>query len=50
MRDVSKQNGDVAVASDFYPVFSDQDNLIFIFRVYEALVPQMKRPTALCTP
>ena len=47
--DAGKQNIDLAVASDFDTVFLDQDNLNYYFRVYEAIVPRIKRPTAICT-
>lgn len=47
--DAGKQNLDLAVASDFDTVFLDQDNMNYYFRVYEAIVPRIKRPTAICT-
>jgi uncharacterized linocin/CFP29 family protein len=47
--DAGKQNLDLAVASDFDTVFLDQDNLNYFFRVYETIVPRIKRPTAICT-
>jgi uncharacterized linocin/CFP29 family protein len=47
--DAGRQNVDLAIASDFDTVFLDLDNLNYHFRVYEALVPRIKRPTAICT-
>jgi uncharacterized linocin/CFP29 family protein len=47
--DAGKQNLDLAIASDFDTVFLDQDNMNYLFRVYEAVVPRIKRPTAICT-
>jgi uncharacterized linocin/CFP29 family protein len=47
--DAGKQNLDLAIASDFDTVFLDQDNMNYFFRVYEAIVPRIKRPTAICT-
>ena len=47
--DAGKQNIDLAIASDFDTTFLDQDNMNYYFRVYEAVVPRIKRPTAICT-
>ncbi len=47
--DAGKQNLDLAIANDFDTVFLDSENMNFLFRVYEALVPRIKRPTAICT-
>lgn len=47
--DAGKQNIDLAIASDFDTTFLDQDNMNYYFRVYEAIVPRIKRPTAICT-
>ena len=47
--DAGKQNLDLAIASDYNPVFLDLDNMNYHFRVYEAIVPRIKRPTAICT-
>jgi uncharacterized linocin/CFP29 family protein len=47
--DAGKQNVDLAIASDFDTTFLDQDNMNYYFRVYEAIVPRIKRPTAICT-
>lgn len=47
--DAGKQNIDLAIASDFDTVFLDQENMNYYFRVYEAVVPRIKRPTAICT-
>ena len=47
--DAGKQNLDLAVASDFDTIFLDLDNMNFFFRVYESVVPRIKRPTAICT-
>ncbi|MFD6443253.1 family 1 encapsulin nanocompartment shell protein [Peribacillus sp. NPDC060186] len=47
--DAGKQNLDLAITSDFDTVFLDQDNLNYYFRVYEGIVPRIKRPTAICT-
>lgn len=47
--DAGRQNIDLAIASDFDTVFLDVDNMNYHFRVYEAIVPRIKRPTAICT-
>lgn len=47
--DAGKQNLDLAIASDYDTVFLDLDNLNYHYRVYEAIVPRIKRPTAICT-
>ena len=47
--DAGKQNLDLAIASDYNTVFLDLDNMNYHFRVYEAIVPRIKRPTAVCT-
>jgi uncharacterized linocin/CFP29 family protein len=47
--DAGKQNIDLAIASDFDTVFLEQENMNYHFRVYEALVPRIKRPSAICT-
>ena len=47
--DAGRQNLDLAIASDFDTVFLDQDNMNYYFRVYETIVPRIKRPTAICT-
>lgn len=47
--DAGKQNLDLAIANDYDTVFLDSENMNFLFRVYEALVPRIKRPTAICT-
>ena len=46
--DAGKQNIDLAIASDFDTTFLDQDNMNYYFRVYETIVPRIKRPTAIC--
>ena len=47
--DAGKQNLDLAIANDVDTIFLDDENMNFLFRVYEALVPRIKRPTAICT-
>lgn len=47
--DAGKQNMDIAIASDFDTVFLEQENMNYYFRVYEAIVPRIKRPSAICT-
>ena len=47
--DPGRQNLDLAIASDFDTVFLDQENMNYYYRVYEAMVPRIKRPTAICT-
>lgn len=47
--DAGKQNIDLAIAVDFQTVFLDDENMNYIFRVYESLVPRIKRPSAICT-
>lgn len=47
--DAGKQNLDIAIASDFDTSFLDEENMNYLFRVYEAVVPRIKRPTAICT-
>ncbi|WP_243290899.1 family 1 encapsulin nanocompartment shell protein [Bacillus sp. FJAT-47783] len=47
--DPGKQNIDLAIAVDFQTIFLDDENMNFIFRVYESITPRIKRPTAICT-
>ncbi|WP_240374082.1 family 1 encapsulin nanocompartment shell protein [Bacillus piscicola] len=47
--DTGQQNLDLAIASDFDTSFIDEDNMNYIFRVYESIVLRIKRPTAICT-
>ncbi|WP_338471567.1 family 1 encapsulin nanocompartment shell protein [Niallia sp. XMNu-256] len=47
--DAGRQNIDLAIASDFDTYFLDQDNMNFYFRVFETVVPRIKRPSAICT-
>ena len=47
--DAGQQNVDLAIASDFDTSFLDEENMNYLFRVYEAIVLRIKRPTAICT-
>ncbi|MBA2874736.1 family 1 encapsulin nanocompartment shell protein [Thermaerobacillus caldiproteolyticus] len=47
--DAGKQNIDLTIAVDFQTVFLDVENMNYIFRVYESVVPRIKRPSAICT-
>ncbi|WP_158734908.1 family 1 encapsulin nanocompartment shell protein [Alteribacillus sp. YIM 98480] len=47
--DTGKQNLDLAIASDFDTSFLDEENMNYLFRVYEAIALRIKRPTAICT-
>jgi uncharacterized linocin/CFP29 family protein len=44
-----RQNVDLAIAEDFDTVFMDTEQMNSIFRVYETVVPRIKRPSAICT-
>jgi len=44
-----QHNLDLAVAEDFDTAFLDRDNMNYLFRVYEAVVLRIKRPSAICT-
>ncbi|WP_166242999.1 family 1 encapsulin nanocompartment shell protein [Paenibacillus turpanensis] len=43
------QNVDLAIAQDVDVAFLNDDNMNYYYRVYECLVPRIKRPTAVCT-
>ncbi|WP_174727635.1 family 1 encapsulin nanocompartment shell protein [Mesobacillus harenae] len=47
--DAGRQNLDLAIGQDFETAFLDDENMNFIFRVYEAAVLRVKRPSAICT-
>ncbi|GGE12131.1 bacteriocin [Marinithermofilum abyssi] len=47
--ETGEQNLDLAVAEDFDTAYLDSEDMNHHFRVYEALVPRIKRPTAVCT-
>ncbi|WLR53224.1 family 1 encapsulin nanocompartment shell protein [Bacillus tianshenii] len=47
--DAGKQNVDLAIAQDFETVFLDDENMNYIFRVFESVVLRIKRPSAICT-
>lgn len=44
-----QHNLDLAIAEDFQPVFLDRDHMNYLFRVYEAAVLRIKRPSAICS-
>lgn len=44
-----KQNVDLAIAEDFDVAYIDEDQMNHIFRIYETIVPRIKRPSAICT-
>lgn len=44
-----KQNVDLAVAEDFSTAYLDSEDMNHRFRVFEAVVPRIKRPSAICT-
>lgn len=47
--DAGKQNIDLAIGQDFETTFLDDENMNYIFRVYETAVLRIKRPSAICT-
>lgn len=44
-----KQNADLAIAEDFEIAYMDEEQMNHIFRIYETIVPRIKRPSAICT-
>ncbi len=42
-------NLDLAIAEDFDTAFLDTEQMNYLFRVYEALVLRIKRPSSICT-
>ncbi|MCF6094116.1 bacteriocin family protein [Microaerobacter geothermalis] len=42
-------NMDLAIAEDMDTAYLDHENMNHVFRVYEALVLRIKRPTSICT-
>lgn len=44
-----RQNLDLAIAEDFDSAYMDTENMNHIFRVYQSIVPRIKRPSAICT-
>lgn len=44
-----KQNVDLAIAEDFDVAYMDEEQMNHIFRIYETIVPRIKRPSAICT-
>lgn len=47
--DAGRQNTDLAIGQDFETAFLDDENMNFIFRVFETAVLRIKRPSAICT-
>jgi uncharacterized linocin/CFP29 family protein len=47
--DAGRQNIDLTIAVDFQTAFLDEENMNYLFRVYESVVPRIKRPSAICT-
>lgn len=46
--DTGRHNLDLAIADDFDTAFLDTEQMNFYFRVFEAVVLRIKRPTAIC--
>ncbi|MEW9673071.1 family 1 encapsulin nanocompartment shell protein [Ammoniphilus sp. 3BR4] len=44
-----QHNLDLAVADDYDTAFLDREHMNYLFRVYEAIVLRIKRPSAICT-
>jgi uncharacterized linocin/CFP29 family protein len=44
-----RYNLDLVIAEDFDGAFLDNEQMNYNFRVYEAVVPRIKRPIAICT-
>jgi uncharacterized linocin/CFP29 family protein len=44
-----RHNLDLAIAEDFSTAYLDMEQMNHLFRVYEAIVLRIKRPTAICT-
>ncbi|MED4353641.1 family 1 encapsulin nanocompartment shell protein [Schinkia azotoformans] len=44
-----KQNVDLAISEDFDVAYMDEEQMNHIFRIYETIVPRIKRPSAICT-
>lgn len=44
-----KQNIDLAISEDFDVAYMDEEQMNHIFRIYETIVPRIKRPSAICT-
>lgn len=44
-----QHNLDLAIAEDFYTAYLDTENMNHLFRVYEAIVLRIKRPSSICT-
>lgn len=44
-----KQNLDLVIGEDFEIAYMDEDQMNHIFRIYETVVPRIKRPSSICT-
>ncbi|NSL50242.1 family 1 encapsulin nanocompartment shell protein [Calidifontibacillus erzurumensis] len=44
-----RQNVDLAIAEDFDIAYMDEEQMNHLFRIYETIVPRIKRPSAICT-
>ncbi|MED0676301.1 family 1 encapsulin nanocompartment shell protein [Aneurinibacillus thermoaerophilus] len=44
-----QHNLDLAIAEDFHTAYLDTENMNHLFRVHEAIVLRIKRPSAICT-
>jgi uncharacterized linocin/CFP29 family protein len=44
-----RHNLDLVIAEDLDTAFMDTENMNYFFRVYECIVPRIKRPSAICT-
>lgn len=44
-----RHNMDLAIAEDIDTAFLDEENMNYLFRIYECLVLRIKRPSAICT-
>jgi len=44
-----RHNFDLVISEDIDTAFMDSENMNYFFRVYECIVPRIKRPSAICT-
>lgn len=44
-----RHNVDLVIAEDIDTAFMDSENMNYFFRIYECIVPRIKRPSAICT-
>jgi uncharacterized linocin/CFP29 family protein len=44
-----RHNLDLVIAEDIETAYMDSENMNHLFRIYECIVPRIKRPSAICT-